>query len=140
MGDTGTRPVASSEQVRRFMSRQKTADTRPEVALRRALHARGVRFRLHRRDLPGRPDIALVRLRLAVFVDGCFWHACPQHGVRPRANSEWWEAKLTGTQERDRRNDRLLQALGWEALHVWEHEDVVVVADSIAARWSERNC
>lgn len=105
------------------------------MALRRALHARGLRFRLHRRDLPGQPDLVLPKLRLAVFVDGCFWHACPEHGVRPQANSGWWAAKLEANVARDRRNDIQLRELGWEALRVWEHEDPEAVADMLSARW-----
>src|SRR5947208_12927148 len=102
------------------MSRIRGRDTRPELRIRRGLHARGLRFRLHRRDLPGRPDLVLPRLKLAVFVDGCFWHACPEHGVRPQANSGWWADKLDANVARDRRNDLRLRELGWEALHVWE--------------------
>ena len=131
-----SRPAASSDAVQRFMSTQRTRDTRPEVTLRSELHRRGVRFRLHRRDLPGRPDIVLVRLRLAIFVDGCFWHGCPIHFVPPKANAEWWAAKISATADRDRRADAKLSSLGWEAMHVWEHEDVVAVADGIAERWS----
>lgn len=117
------------------MSRQRTRDTGPEIALRKALHARGVRFRLHRRDLPGRPDLVLPRLRLAVFVDGCFWHACPDHGVRPRANGAWWAAKLEANVTRDHHNDARLRERGWEPVHIWEHEDAEAAADALAARW-----
>jgi DNA mismatch endonuclease (patch repair protein) len=117
------------------MSTQRTVSTGPEVALRRALHARGVRFRLHRKDLPGRPDLSLVRLRVAVFVDGCFWHACPHHGVQPKSNHAWWAAKLEATKARDSRNDQLLAEMGWEPLHVWEHQDPIAVADDLVARW-----
>ncbi|HXO43106.1 MAG TPA: very short patch repair endonuclease [Thermoanaerobaculia bacterium] len=135
MTRSGDRPKASSDQVRDFMSRQRVRDTRPEMELRRALHARGVRFRLHRQDLPGRPDLVVPRLRLAVFVDGCFWHACPEHSVRPQANREWWASKLAANVARDRRNDIRLREIGWEPLHVWEHQDANAVADVVAARW-----
>lgn len=135
MSDPGARPTASSEAVRRRMSQQRAAHTRPEVALRSALHRRGVRFRLHRRDLPGRPDIIVVRLRLAIFVDGCFWHACPVHYVPPKSNAEWWASKLAANVDRDRRLDTALMALGWEPVHVWEHQDPGLIADSIAVRW-----
>jgi DNA mismatch endonuclease, patch repair protein len=77
------------------------------VALRRRLHAAGLRFRIHPRDLPGRPDIALTRAKMAVFVDGCFWHGCPAHGVLPKHNREWWLQKLRANSERDSRNDAL---------------------------------
>jgi DNA mismatch endonuclease (patch repair protein) len=129
------RPPASSPAVREFMRTIGRKDTAPELALRRELHARGVRFRLHRRDLPGRPDVVLVRLRMAVFVDGCFWHACPDHGVAPKANAQWWAAKLDANRARDHRNDEILAALGWTAVHVWEHEEPAVVADRLAAAW-----
>lgn len=133
-----TRPVASSAQVSAFMSAQRTRDTQPELELRRALHHRGVRFRLHRGDLPGKPDLVLVRLRVAVFVDGCFWHRCQAHGTVPRANHDWWVEKLANTGSRDRRNDDRLRTLGWESVHVWEHEDPDAVADALAARWIAR--
>jgi len=132
-----TGPEASSPQVRAFMQRMPRRDTGPELALRRALHRAGVRFRLHRADLPGRPDLVLVRLRLAVFVDGCFWHGCPAHATAPRANAEFWAAKLAGNRARDARNDVLLAALGWEVMHVWEHEDLDEVACRLARRWVE---
>lgn len=80
--------------------------------------------------------MVLVRARLAVFIDGCFWHACPVHFVPPKANAEWWAAKLAATGARDRRADEALAAMGWEPMHVWEHEDIDTVADVIAARWS----
>jgi DNA mismatch endonuclease (patch repair protein) len=83
------------------MSRMPRASTKPEVALRKRLHAQGLRFRLHRRDLPGTPDIAFARQKVAVFVDGCFWHACPDHGVIPKNNREWWMAKLAKNLSRD---------------------------------------
>jgi DNA mismatch endonuclease (patch repair protein) len=71
--------------------------------------------------------------RVAVFVDGCFWHSCPDHGVAPKNNREWWKAKLTANIERDRRKDEQLRALGWYPLHVWEHEESDAAADRIAA-------
>jgi DNA mismatch endonuclease, patch repair protein len=117
------------------MSRQRTRNTEPELSLRRALHAVGIRFRLHRKDLPGQPDIILPKLRLAIFVDGCFWHACPDHGTSPRANADWWKLKLEATVARDRRNDLALLELGWEPLHIWEHEDANSVAAGLASRW-----
>jgi len=77
----------------------------------------------------------LSRLRVAVFVDGCYWHACPEHMTIPKSNPEWWKRKLDGNVERDRRNDAKLTAMGWEALHVWEHEDPEIVADQLTERW-----
>lgn len=81
--------------------------------------------------LPGKPDIALTRAKIAVFVDGCFWHACPVHGSLPRNNREWWEAKLARNVERDREKDSALEELGWTPIHYWEHDDVDEVADEI---------
>lgn len=107
-------------------------DTGPELSLRRLLHARGLRYRVHP-SLPGRPDIALTGVRLAVFVDGCFWHSCPTHGTLPRNNREWWQDKLAANVERDRRKDAELQALGWTVLHVWEHEPATDAADRVQA-------
>lgn len=125
------RPRPTSEAVSRFMAKVKRRDTAPEIALRRCLHRRGVRYRLHRPDLPGRPDLAVVRLRLAVFVDGCFWHGCPLHCVAPKSNAEFWRLKIESNRNRDRRNDALLAAMGWTALHVWEHEDPDAAADHV---------
>lgn len=107
------------------MSRAARRDTKPEVALRRALHARGQRFRVvypvpanRRRTI----DIAFTRQRVAVFVDGCFWHACPDHGTNPKANNDWWAAKLATNVARDRDTDRLLSEAGWRVVRIWEHE------------------
>jgi DNA mismatch endonuclease (patch repair protein) len=114
-------------------------DTGPELTLRRALHRRGIRFRVHAANLPGRPDIVLVRLRLAIFVDGCFWHGCVEHGVMPRANRSFWAEKITGNRLRDRRNDAALIELGWSPMHVWEHEDLEVVAAKLELMWHGRS-
>src|SRR3954451_10328590 len=102
------RPVAKNAQVSRQMQRMPRRDTTPEVALRKELHARGLRFRKEYRALPGRPDVAFTRARLAVFVDGCFWHRCPMHGTLPKHNADWWVAKLDANVARDRRQDQLL--------------------------------
>jgi DNA mismatch endonuclease (patch repair protein) len=109
-----------------------------ELALRRALHARGVRFRLHRRDLPGTPDVVLSRARIAVFVDGCFWHGCPEHGVLPKNNREWWRKKLAENAERDRRKDAQLEELGWLPMHFWEHTPADEMADVVVEAWRSR--
>ena len=117
------------------MSVQAVRDTAPEVAVRRELHRHGVRFRLHRGDLPGRPDIVLVRVRVAVFIDGCFWHGCPEHFTVPRANREWWLEKIAANRRRDERTAQELRDMGWEPVRVWEHEDPVVVADRLRCLW-----
>lgn len=136
----------STEQVRTplsaAVSRQMRAmprrDTGAEVALRRELHRRGLRFRVNLRGLPGTPDIALTKARIAVFVDGCFWHRCPTHGTSPKHNSEWWANKLEQNVDRDRRKDRQLEELGWRPLHVWEHEDPRLAAAKIHEIWEAR--
>ena len=88
--------------------------------------------------LPGRPDIVFTRARIAVFVDGCFWHMCPDHAVLPKNNHDWWQAKLDHNVERDRRKDEELRELGWAPVHVWEHEDPEIVAAQIATLWRTR--
>ncbi len=103
------------------MSRIRAKDTGVELALRRALHKRGLRFRL-RPDLPGTPDLAFPRAKVSVFVDGCFWHHCPVHYQSPVNNAGYWRAKVTRNIERDRRADRDLEKLGWTVIRVWEHE------------------
>ncbi|HEY0696549.1 MAG TPA: very short patch repair endonuclease [Micromonospora sp.] len=120
------------------MRRMPRASTKPELAIRRELHRRGLRFRLHVPTLPGRPDVAFTRARVAVFVDGCFWHRCPEHGVLPRNNREWWKAKLDRNVQRDAEKDGALANLGWYPLHVWEHETPAHAADRIEACWRQR--
>lgn len=127
-------PVPSSDAVRARMSRQRVKDTAPETALRRVLHGRGLRYRLQRQPLVGvrrRADLVFGPARVAVMVDGCFWHGCPQHGTTPKANSDWWIAKIRRNVERDRETDELLRAAGWLSLRVWEHEDPVAAADRV---------
>lgn len=107
------------------MARVRTQHTAPEMAVRRALHRRGLRFRLHRRDLPGRPDIVLPRFKMAIFVHGCYWHGCTMcdRGVRrPKTNMEFWSAKLDENRRRDERNQAELHELGWHPITVWECE------------------
>jgi len=115
-------------------------DTRPELALRSALHRRGLRFRVHLPMVVGdvrvTPDVLFPKARVVVFADGCLWHSCPAHGSRPRSNSEYWSVKLARNVARDRRVDRALLAGGFNVIRVWEHEilaDRDTVAESIAA-------
>ncbi len=115
-----------------------TKDTGPEILMRRALHQLGLRYRVNYRGLPGTPDIAFTRARIAVFVDGCFWHRCPEHGVLPKANRQWWTDKLQATVDRDARKDSELKSAGWLPVHVWEHDDPGQAAESIAAQWHSR--
>ncbi|QGP77768.1 DNA mismatch endonuclease Vsr [Sphingomonas sp. CL5.1] len=109
------------EQRSRAMSRVGGKDTAPELYVRRALHAVGLRFRLHRRDLPGKPDMVLPRHRTVVLVHGCFWHGhdCPR-GARPQSNQEFWAAKLDRNIDRDHSTRIRLEALGWHVETVWE--------------------
>ncbi|MFJ6390271.1 very short patch repair endonuclease [Streptomyces sp. NPDC091972] len=110
----------------RIMAAIRRRDTRPERSVRSLLHAAGKRYRVDFRvDLEGarpRPDIAFTRARVAVFVDGCFWHSCPQHGTKPGVNQGYWQPKLERNVARDRANDRALVAAGWTVIRVWEHE------------------
>lgn len=118
------------------MSRLGRRDTQPELALRSELHRRGFRFRVDRAPVPGlrsRADIVFGPARVAVYVDGCFWHSCPDHGTRPKANAEWWERKLDRNQERDRETDLVLREHGWRVVRIWEHEDAGEAADRVEA-------
>jgi DNA mismatch endonuclease (patch repair protein) len=127
-------PAASSSQVRAIMQGNRGRDTRPEVEVRRELHRRGLRFRKHARPLPDlrcHVDILFPKQRIAVFVDGCFWHGCPAHGRLPQTNAGFWSAKVGRNRTRDARNDAALFAAGWDVVRVWEHEDPVAVADRV---------
>ena len=131
-------PPPLNDVVRRQMQSMPRRDTGAELALRHALHQLGLRYRVHLRTLPGTPDIALTRARISIFVDGCFWHRCPDHGTAPKNNSEWWASKLDENIARDRRKDAQLRDLGWTVVHVWEHEKPAVVAVKIYGIWRER--
>ena len=108
------------------MSRQARRDTKPEIELRRRLHRLGYRYRVNR-PLPGMPrrraDITFGARHVVVFVDGCFWHGCPEHGTSPRNNGVWWAEKLRKNIDRDRETDTYLRESGWAVVRVWEHED-----------------
>jgi DNA mismatch endonuclease (patch repair protein) len=113
----------SPEQRRRIMQSVAQRDTGPELAVRKMVHALGYRFRLHSKDLPGRPDIVLRRHRKAIFVHGCYWHghACKK-GNLPKSKLDYWRPKIEGNKARDRRSLQALRALGWRALVVWQCE------------------
>ncbi|MFJ5810260.1 very short patch repair endonuclease [Streptomyces sp. NPDC093093] len=137
--------LESTPDVRARMSRQKSKDTKIEVALRKTLHALGLRFRVHGRPVKGvrrEADIVFGPARVAVFVDGCFWHGCPEHATWPRRNAEFWRAKIEGNRARDRDTDARLAEAGWLAVRVWEHEppaeSAVRVAEVVARRRAER--
>jgi DNA mismatch endonuclease (patch repair protein) len=104
------------------MRRIRGANTRPERVLGAALWSRGHRYRLRSRNVAGRPDLTFSKCRLAVFVDGCFWHGCPDHYVRPRSREDFWAAKLRENVQRDLRQTRELADAGWTVVRVWEHE------------------
>lgn len=113
------RKLTKSEQ----MARVRSKDTGLERLLRRTLWAHGLRYRV-RLSLPGTPDLAFVRSKVAVFVDGCFWHECPQHYKAPATNVDFWRRKVARNVLRDRRADEELNALGWQVMRIWEHEIV----------------
>ena len=104
------------------MSRIRGRDTGPELKLRRSVWALGVRYRLQYRIGRTRPDMVFVGAKLAVFVDGCFWHGCPQHSTMPKNNRDFWEQKLRRNRERDVENTQWLETQGWRVLRLWEHE------------------
>ncbi|MDC2947011.1 very short patch repair endonuclease [Streptomyces heilongjiangensis] len=116
------------------MSRQGSRDTVPELAVRRLLHAAGLRYRVNV-PVPGMPrrtiDITFGKARIAVFMDGCFWHGCPEHATQPKANAEWWRTKLDKNVTRDRETTEFLRSAGWTVLRFWEHESPEEVARRI---------
>ncbi|AWE50480.1 very short patch repair endonuclease [Streptomyces nigra] len=126
------------------MSRQSSKDTAAELAVRRLLHAAGLRYRVEY-PVPGmarrRIDIAFTSVKVAVLIDGCFWHGCPVHATQPKSNAEWWRQKLDRNMARDAETTAHLTAAGWEVLRFWEHESpedvVVAVAATVERRRAE---
>lgn len=122
------------------MQGNRRRDTRPEKRLRSALFALGLRFRVDypirvsQQSRSIRPDIVFTGAKLAVFVDGCFWHGCPEHGTKPQRNNQYWAAKLARNRDRDQRYDALLAASGWTVMRVWEHEHPSLAAAQISRR------
>ncbi len=109
-------------------------DTPCELALRKELYRRGWRFRVNYRPLPESPrraDIVFVKRRVAVFVDGCFWHSCPVHATFPKANRRWWADKLGQNRLRDRHTNKSLRNAGWKVVRIWEHEDTQRAAEKV---------
>jgi DNA mismatch endonuclease (patch repair protein) len=118
------------------MSRTGARDTAPELALRQALHASGLRYRVQRQLLSGvrrRADVVFGPAKVAVFVDGCFWHGCPKHASWPKHNRDFWREKIEANRRRDHDTDARLAADGWLVVRVWEHEDPLLAAEHIAA-------
>ncbi|MGI5286168.1 very short patch repair endonuclease [Nonomuraea polychroma] len=131
-----TESWASSEAVRASMRSNKSRDTAPELALRRAVHALGLRYRVGTRPMPGvrrTADLVFSRIKLAVFLDGCFWHGCSQHHSLAKTNSAYWREKLRTNRERDADTDRRLREAGWSVIRVWEHENPEEAAQRVAA-------
>lgn len=131
---TADRPVPSSPGVSARMSRARRRDTKPEMLVRREAHHRGLRYRVDA-SLPGIPrrraDMVFAGPKVAVFVDGCFWHSCPEHTSIPKSNHDWWVRKLDANRARDRETDAHLTGLGWTVLRFWEHEDPVAAVDHV---------
>ena len=131
-------PYPTHPAVTAVMKGNRKTDTRPELALRSALHGSGLRFRKDHtvkvdEGRTIRVDVVFPRAKLAVFVDGCFWHRCPQHGTEPKSNTGYWGPKLDRNVERDRETDERLRRAGWEVLRIWEHETVEVGSRRVRA-------
>ena len=126
----------SSPHATATMKANRRRDTNPELRLRSLLHRRGLRFRIDHpiRTPEGlvRPDIAFTRARVAVFVDGCYWHNCPEHGELPRANRDFWREKLARNTQRDVTQTAALEAQGWSVIRIWEHVDPADAAQTVA--------
>lgn len=135
-----TRPKASDPGVRRRMQLTPRRDTPCELAVRSAVHQLGLRFRVDWR-LPGtrrRADLAFASAKVAVFIDGCFWHACPKHATWPKANARWWRDKIETNVRRDRDTDSMLKKSGWKVLRFWEHENSGTAALAIVRAVNSR--
>jgi len=127
-------PSPSSEAALKRMQAAKPKDTAPEKALRSALHSKGLRFRIDQKLIEGlnrKADIVFRSVKVAVFVDGCFWHGCPIHGTRAKANAEFWKNKIEQNRLRDRDTNKQLKKAGWRIVRVWEHENPERAAQKI---------
>jgi DNA mismatch endonuclease, patch repair protein len=127
---------ASSPAVRRVMQGNRSRDTRPELAVRSSTHARGLRFRVCTRpvrELACTADMVFPRAKVAVFIDGCFWHGCPTHYRQPKTNPQYWDKKIGGNIARDRRNTDVLAARGWRVLRFWTHDEIESIARQIVS-------
>jgi DNA mismatch endonuclease (patch repair protein) len=133
---------ASNLKVRRRMQRQRVRDTAPEIALRHELHRLGLRYRLDRQVVRGtrrRVDIVFGPTKVAVLVDGCFWHGCPEHGShQPKVNTWYWPDKIAKNKERDADTDKRLRSDGWLVIRVWEHDDPIKAARRISRAVARR--
>jgi len=134
-------PVASSEAISRKFSRQRSFDTTPELLLRRALHRRGLRYRVHVRpvsSLRRTADVVFPRARVAVEMRGCFWHGCPLHRTIPSTNHQWWADKLANNRRRDAETEGIWRAEGWTVVIVWEHDNPEYAATQITTLVAQR--
>ncbi|MBO4269091.1 DNA mismatch endonuclease Vsr [Microbispora triticiradicis] len=133
-GDTNE-SWASTPAVRAVMRGNRSRDTRPERALRSAAHALGLRYRVGIRPLPEirrTADLVFTKAKVAVFLDGCYWHGCEEHYRPSQKNAEFWSSKIATNRSRDQETDRLLRDAGWETIRIWEHEDVTDAAARVA--------
>lgn len=133
-GDSSAR--ATTEATRRIMRANRSRDTKPEMSLRRMLHAAGLRYRVGTRPLPGfrrTADIVFRSEKVAVFVDGCFWHGCREHKRMPKSNTEFWKAKIGSNVQRDIETNRVLREAGWIVIRIWEHDDLSKAAREVGA-------
>ncbi|MFI8167083.1 very short patch repair endonuclease [Streptomyces sp. NPDC085931] len=129
--DPSTNSWATSSRTRASMQGNRSRDTRPELALRRAAHRLGLRYRVSTRPLPELPrtaDMVFTRTKVAVFVDGCFWHGCPTHYTHSKSNVTYWTEKIARNKERDEDTNRRLREAGWLVIRIWEHEDLEIAA------------
>lgn len=135
-------PTPTSEAASATGRANRRTDTRCEIDLRSALHRRGLRFRKDHLVCAGtlrvRPDVVFTRQLLAVFVDGCFWHCCPEHGQIPKSNREYWVPKLQANVDRDRLVDQALVSSGWLVIRIWEHMPPEEAAELVHGAWRER--
>lgn len=137
-----TRSWASSPATRATMVGNRSRDTKPEMAVRRRAHARGLRYRVDIRPEPTlnrRADLVFTRAKVALFVDGCFWHGCPEHHTVSKTNARYWATKVAGNMARDAETDRLLTAAGWTIIRAWEHEEPDAVVEHLAAVLAKAN-
>lgn len=123
------------------MQSNKGRDTKPELALRRAVHALGLRYRVSKRPVPGfnrTADLVFTRARIAVFLDGCFWHGCPEHHTKAATNAEYWADKVEQNRRRDAETNRRLEEEGWRVIRIWAHEDPGEAAERVRDEYFAR--
>lgn len=127
---------ASTPAIRKTMQGNRSRDTAPELQVRRAVHAMGLRYRVAHRPEPTlrrTADLVFTRARIAVFIDGCYWHGCPEHYIEPKRNVDYWRPKIERNRERDAETTAELTSRGWQVLRFWSHEDPLAVAEEIRA-------